>query len=345
MWRLLGVSALALVMWSASCKNTTKGGETQKPTINPNELTVAFYNVENIFDIYDDPKTNDGDFTPSGKLAWSEDKYKVKLERISEAITFLDASLPDVIGLCEVENRQVVSDLASTINLASAGYGIVHIDSDDERGIDVALLYKQSEVEIISSENLKVMLPASGDKTRDILHVVAVSHGERIHFYVNHWPSRSGGQVESEPNRMAAASTLRKSMDKVISKEADAKIICMGDYNDHPNDKSITEGLGANGSEGAKYIDLMAPLHAEGKGSYWYKGSWGALDQFIVSAGLHAANSGWCYKSSSAKFLDDERIMFKDNKGIMRPNRTYVGDDYKAGFSDHLPIRMELIWK
>lgn len=345
MWRLFGASMMAIVFWSASCKDAARGTVSAEPTKNPTELTVAFFNVENIFDIYNDPEKNDNDFTPTGKLQWSEDRYQMKLAHIAEAISLIDSELPDVMGLCEVENRKVVEDLISTSALKEAGYGIVHYDSPDERGIDVAFIYKIDEVQVISSKNIKVKMPTPGDKTRDILYVEAKVHGQNIHFFVNHWPSRSGGQSESEPNRLAAAAALKKAMDAVRKNDPDARIISMGDFNDHPNDKSITEGIGANGNEKATYVDLMAPLHSKGVGSYWYKGEWGALDQFIVSRATIGAVSGWMYEEGSAGFLNDDKVMFTDSKGVKRPSRTYVGDDYKAGYSDHLAARMKLIWK
>jgi predicted extracellular nuclease len=343
MMKAAAICIAAIVMWSASCKDTTSSkGNVSGP--DKSELIVGFYNVENIFDTENDPKTNDDDFTPSGKLQWTPDKYLVKLDRTGEAFQMMDANFPDVIGLCEVENLKVLSDLVATDRLKSQGYKIVHMDSEDERGIDVALIYKSTSIEVVSSKKIKVSLADANDRTRDILYVEGVVHGEKIHFFVNHWPSRSGGQEQSEPNRIAAAKTLKSEIDVIVKKDANAKVICMGDFNDHPNDKSMMEALGANGTVGAPMINLMAKKHAAGEGSYWYKGSWGALDQFIVSSAW-TSMKGWSCTDADARIIKEPKLLFTDGNGVARPSRTYAGDDYKSGYSDHLPVVVKCSWK
>lgn len=339
-FKALSIVFAAVVMWGASCKDATKSTENIK-LLETKEITVAFYNVENIFDTTDDPNTNDNDFTPTGKLEWTNDRYVVKLRHTAEAMKEMDTGLPDVLGLCEIENRKVLEDLIAQPELKGYDYAIIHADSPDERGIDVALLYKKALCKEVKTEFLRVEFPENpSDRTRDILHAELQVGSENVHFFVNHWPSRSGGQEESEFKREAAARKLRAQVDAL--KSENAKIIIMGDFNDHPDNKSILDVLGASEFSGSVLYNMAAAGHRAGEGSYWYKGSWGALDQFIVSPNLLEAASGWRTEKGDFRFVKSPVLLFTDSKGVARPNRTYVGDDYKAGYSDHLPIVMKL---
>lgn len=336
---LMGVS---LFMWGASCKDVTSKGVEEKGKVNKDlkELCVGFYNVENIYDTENDPKTLDDDFTPTGKYEWSAERYKTKLDRTSEVLSMMSVELPDVVGLCEIENGKVLEDLISTPRLIKGNYGIVHYDSPDERGIDVAFLYKKSSLEIISSENIKAVLPVSEDpNTRDVLYVKAKTGGEDIHFFVNHWPSRRGGQQESEPSRIMVAQLVKERVQSILSKNPDARVLLMGDFNDYPTDKSIREVLGARGDLKGELYNTVDSLNAKGIGSYWYKGSWNALDQIILSKPFVQSSSGWILNPSKpVHFINEEKLLFRDKEGIARPNRTFAGDDYKGGYSDHLPV-------
>jgi predicted extracellular nuclease len=171
--------------------------------------------------------------------------------------------------------------------------------------------------------------------------------GETIHFFVNHWPSRSGGQAESEPNRLAVAQLLKAKVDAVFAENANAKIVIMGDFNDHPNDKSVFEVLGAKEVASSSLFNHMYSIHTSGNGSYFYKGEWGALDQMITSRGLMMTNenpktSGWHVDNQSAGVLREEKLLFRDKEGVARPSRSYAGDSYKGGYSDHLPVFIKL---
>lgn len=332
---------VALIMWGASCKDVTSA-EKDKVKLNKsvNDLTIGFYNVENIYDTSDDPNTLDNDFTPSGKYEWTPDRYKTKLDRVSEVLSLMDNDLPDVVGLCEIENKGVLEDLIATSLLRPGQYGIVHYDSPDERGIDVALIYKRSVLELEHSEKIKVVLPVNEDpNTRDILYVRAKAGGQALHFFVNHWPSRRAGQQESEPSRIKAAEIVKTRMDAILSSDPSARILMMGDFNDYPTDKSIREVIGASGNRGGLFYNTVDSLNAIGQGSYWYKGAWNALDQIIISNSLVSGNEGWVLDNSRpVRFINDERLLFRDREGVARPNRTYVGDDYKGGYSDHLAV-------
>lgn len=340
-FRLLIPGVIAFLLFANSCATAQKKGKADKE-----EAMVAFYNVENLFDTLDDPLTMDEDFTPAGKLQWNAKKYSEKLMRISEVIDMLPGELPAFVGLCEIENRNVLNDLVhqSTLNgsAKSAYYEVIHADSPDERGIDVAALYDPSRLKDVRFEYYSISLPDPKDpNTRDILHVTCKMGKDEVHFFVNHWPSRSGGQVESEPNRIAVARLLKSKVDLLISENADAKIIIMGDLNDHPNDISVHDELGAKEIPTASLYNQMYAIHASGKGSYFYKGEWGALDQMITSKGL-MQTTGWHVDAESAGVLRDDKILFYDKDGVARPSRSYAGDSYKGGYSDHLPAFLKL---
>lgn len=290
--------------------------------------TVVFYNVENLFDTREDPGINDRDFTPKGRLAWNMTRYERKLERLSDAISWSGAQLPMMIGLAEVENRSVVEDLARTGRLASGGYEVVHFDSPDERGIDVALLVREASVR--HAEPLLVDL--GHDRTRDILHATVVVGDEVWHVFVNHWPSRREGPAISAPKRMKAARVLR---DAVSALPKGERILIMGDLNDTPMDASIREGLGAVCLPSGELVDLMCLDVPEGHGSHNYKGEWAYLDQFIVDRAT-------VERVARAGAVRDERLMFRHPRYGLSPDKTYSGTSYKGGFSDHLPIVLEL---
>jgi predicted extracellular nuclease len=309
------------------------------------EVVVAFYNVENLFDTIDDPLIIDEDFTPTGKLQWTAARYVEKLSRISEVIEMLPGDLPVFIGLCEIENRPVLNDLVKQGAFSASGLGgyeIIHANSPDERGIDVAALYDAARLTNVHFDYYSIALPDPKDpNTRDLLHVRAMLGKDEIHFFVNHWPSRSGGQAESEPNRLAVATLLKSKIDAVLSDNSDAKILIMGDFNDHPNDKSVYEVVGAKDDTSASLYNQMYGIHAAGNGSYFYKGEWGALDQIITSSGFMRSSS-WQVDAHAAGVFRDEKILFKDKDGVARPSRSYAGDSYKGGYSDHLPVYIKL---
>ena len=310
------------------------------------EALVAFYNVENLFDTIDDPLTIDEDFTPAGKLQWTAPRYTEKLSRISEVIDLLPGELPVFIGLCEIENRSGLDDLVKqpVLNARAemGSYEIIHADSPDERGIDVAAIYDASRLKNVRFEYYSIALPDPKDpNTRDVLHARGRFENDEIHFFVNHWPSRSGGQAESEPNRLAVAALLKLKIDAVLSENDNAKILIMGDFNDHPNDKSVYEILGAKDQPSAPLYNQMYAIHAAGNGSYFYKGEWGALDQMITSFGF-MNTKGWHVDAQAAGVLREEKILFRDKEGVARPSRSYAGDSYKGGYSDHLPVFIKL---
>ncbi|MEO0403969.1 MAG: endonuclease/exonuclease/phosphatase family protein, partial [Bacteroidota bacterium] len=297
-----------------------------KPTTfnaSEDELTLAFYNVENLFDTQDDPDTNDEEFTPTGKKAWTVERYNVKLEHLGHVIHSIDTHMPDILGVCEVENKKVLEDLNRSPYFEGANYEILHKESPDGRGIDVGLLYNPKKLTLEIEGVIKSELPAGNrPNTRLILHASGKYQGQNIHIFVNHWPSRSGGKKETEPNRLTVARNLKGYVSSLQERHPDALYIFMGDFNDHPNDPSINQVLKAG--KGGKYDfeNLMWDFHKNGQGSYNYRGNWGALDQFIVSRNL-VDGEGVEVETSSIQFFQQPFMMYTNDKGETYPSRTY----------------------
>ncbi len=313
---------------------------------NPSVHTVAFYNVENLFDTEDDPNTFDDDFTPNGKQKWTTERYQEKIKKIAKVISMIgDEDGAEIIGVCEIENEKVLKDLINDPQLKKYGYNYVHYDSPDERGIDVALLYKEPVFKVTSSKNYEAKLP-DNDKTRDVLLVSGKLEGEEIHIIVNHWSSRGGGEEKSRPKRMVSALVARKIVDDLEAKNPNAKILLMGDFNDEPFNESITKGLQAIEMPDIKdkqLFNTLASLKEQGKGTYNYKGDWNMLDQIIINKGFFSsinAMKGWRYLDGNiydAQYLKEASGKYKGN-----PFRTYVGTKFLGGTSDHFPIYVRL---
>ncbi len=294
--------------------------------------TVVFYNVENLYDTQDDPTRDDNDFLPDGPMHWTEERLQTKYTNLGKAIALSGEKLPAMIGLAEVENATVVEGLARSEALSAAKYVVVHHESPDERGIDVALLVDPHHFNVLSSEALKV--PLKNDLTRDILHAVLAGAADTFHVFVNHWPSRREGQEKSEPKRLAAANTLAQAMARIRT-GLHVHVLVMGDFNDTPTDKSIQQGLSAGCDRKAPLVDLMCVDQPKGFGSHQYDGHWDYLDQFIVSQDMMPL-------VASAEALWTKRLLFKHPKFGLSPNKTYSGQNYKGGYSDHLPVVLRL---
>ncbi|MEL6943263.1 MAG: endonuclease/exonuclease/phosphatase family protein, partial [Bacteroidota bacterium] len=208
---------------------------------------VAFYNVENLFDTVDDPIKPDEEFTPEGRQKWSNARYFAKLLKIAKVVEQMDH--PAFIGMCEVENRTVLEDLISRPALNNRAYGIVHHESPDYRGIDVAFLYDKKQFKVKKSQTIRINFPAEiveDYTTRDILMVEGTFQKKQpLYFFINHWPSRRGGLKESEPKRTYVAAQLRKAVDSLFQVNPNAQIMIMGDFNDETDNKSISEVLNA----------------------------------------------------------------------------------------------------
>ncbi len=289
-------------------------------TASADSLCVVSYNVENLFHPDKDSITNDGEWTPDGERHWSFARYNRKVENIARVLTNIgEWSGVDVVGLQETENAAVVKKLCYTLRRGE--YGFVHYDSPDRRGIDVALIYKKSRIDTLSSKALSILIQRerlsqhSDLRTRDILYVSAlVDKKDTIHFFVCHLPSQRGGAAESAWKREAAKETLQQAVDSVQETNKDAKIIVMGDMN--------SEDIRVSG---------LVDERMRGNGTHKYQGRWTYLDHFYVSPSIHEV--------STARVYDAQWIQENDEKYLgLKPHRTYNGFTYQNGYSDHLPI-------
>lgn len=318
-------------------------------------LTVAFYNVENLFDTEDDPNTFDDDRTPEGKDHWDDAKYQDKILKIAKVLSEIgseqSAGPPAVIGLCEIENISVLEDLVNSDLLKAYKYEIIHYDSPDERGIDVALLYRRSFFDAIDTQSRRLLIydkdnPDKRDYTRDQLVVSGLLANEKFHFIVNHWPSRSGGEAKSSYKREKAAALNKRIIDSIFKQEPSAKIISMGDYNDDPSDKSFKEVLNTkNYKADLNFQELYNPMeemHKRGIGTLAYRDKWNLFDQLIVTQSLVSKeDSGFqFYKAGifNKSYLITQKGQFKGY-----PFRSYGYGGYEGGYSDHFPVYIHLI--
>ena len=315
---------------------------------------IGFYNLENLFDTLDSPTTNDADFLPNGRLHWDSAKYWSKQANLAKVISQLATEKTSdgvaLLGVSEVENRSVLEDLVHEPALKNRNYQIVHFDSPDERGIDVGLLYQPKYFTVTAAEALPVMIiePSTGDRdfTRDVLHVTGLFDGEPIHVLVNHWPSRSGGESASAWKRGEAAKVCRHIVDSLLAADADTKIVVMGDLNDDPTNKSLTQVLGAvRSADKMEATDLYNPMYdifQAGNGTLAYRDAWNLFDQLIVSKALvHKKTGGWQFYKP---VIFRQPWLFQED-GAFRgyPLRTFVGDIFLNGYSDHLPVYFFMI--
>jgi hypothetical protein len=309
---------------------------------------IGFYNLENLFDLEDDSLTRDEAFTPEGENRYTYSRYEKKKNGLARTILALGGWRPvELMGLCEVESRWVMDGLTAHSPLGNAGYEIIHQDSPDRRGIDVACIYQPDRFEPILYKYFRVKFPFDPDRTtRDLLYVKGIiPNGDTLHFFVNHWPSRYGGQFVSEPARQYVAGFLRQKVDSLQERFSNPLIILTGDFNDEPDDMSLAQTLDARTdpetiSEGA-LVNLMAPVKFE-YGTHSYAGEWGVLDQFIVSESLLGGRSTTTGYGKVGIF-DAPWLLKKNAAGEEVPNRTFQGPAYKGGYSDHLPIFLDLL--
>lgn len=299
------------------------------------QAIVGFYNLENLFDTVDDPKTIDEEFLPNGTNNWTDQRYATKLANISKVIA---SFYPDILGVSEIENRKVLEDLVAHPNLAAKRYQIVHFDMSDARGVDVALLYRASVFKPFSIKKLVIKNPEDAEfKTRDILWVKGLCLGDTLHVAVNHWPSRRGGK---EDMRLEAARVLRKAVDSVLAINANANIVMLGDFNDDPNNRSIKKILLAGDYDRKKntLVNTAEPTFKKGYGTLSFNGAWNLFDQVIVSRAL-TDKSGMDYTPDSFTVYVQRWMLVESGKYKGTPSRTFSGGVFNPeGYSDHLPV-------
>ena len=317
-----------------------------------NSLRVCFYNLENFFDCERNPEKNDGDFTPAGKYHWTKTRFYNKVNNIAKVFIAMGGGIsPEIIGVCEIENEEVITNLLYKSPLKSQGYKYVHYPTPDRRGIGIALFYKDKNFQMLYSKAIAVV--DSEDKTfktRDILYVKGVwrqNCSDTLHLFVNHFPSRYGGYVISMSKRTLAAKTLRSAVDSILWIDPAAKILIMGDFNDYPDDESIVKHLQApyhrEKNDTVNFVNTMLSyFHKNNVGTHKYAEHWGILDQIIVSPTLYFSSYGLRTNGNGVIF-DADFLLEKDETHTgVKPFRTYNGFSYKGGFSDHLPVFIDL---
>lgn len=322
----------------------------QNPQTEDKGVRIMFYNVENLFHPSNDSIKRDDEFTPKGTRYWSYRRYYDKLKNIAKtSIAVGEWEAPAVVGLCEIENIQCLKDLIYKSPLSNFGYEILHYESGDNRGIDVALLYRPDFFNLVDSHPYVLNFGPDSRPTRDILYAKGlVNKKDTLHLFINHWPSRYGGQLATAPKREKAAEILKSKYDSLLTLNPLANIIALGDFNDHPDDISMKEVLRAkkdtiNLTEG-DLVNLMWQYAESGAGTHKYQHVWGVLDQVIVSQNLIFSKNSLFASLSTAHIFKAEWLLEKDDVGE-KLNRTYVGFKYHGGYSDHFPIYVDVIFK
>ncbi len=293
----------------------------QSAVLAQDSLTIVSYNVENLFDCEHDTLKNDSSFLPHGLHHWNYHHYQTKLNRIAQVLVNISGwESAALVGLCEVENKRCLRDLC--YRLRRFHYQYVHYESDDERGIDVALLYDSTKVKILNSKTLCV--PLENDVTRDILCVKALIEGkDTLHAMVCHLPSQLGGSATTSKKRQVAKQVIQNQIDTILHTHPKAKIIVMGDMNSEAIDDL------------QRMNNLMIELEEMGIGTHKYQGMWSCLDQFYVSSALK--------NTTRASVFSPEWLLEEDTKYLdYQPKRTYVGYRYHDGYSDHLPVVLKI---
>lgn len=310
---------------------------------------IAFYNQENLFDTIDNPRKNDEEFLPNGKYKWNTERYLKKLDNMAKVIASMNNNNgADFLGMCEVESIEALTDLTKNKQLEKMAYKSVFFEGEDERGIDNAFIYKSSLVKIASGKSIPIPSDGiDGDHTRNLLLAeLTLTNNQKLYFIVNHWPSRREGEKESEFKRVFVASVVRKTCDSIYAINPKANIIVMGDLNDTPSNMSVIATLGATGSasktKDKMLFNTVKDLAMEGKGTHKYKNEWSMLDQIIISANLLNNKSKVKFVQGSAQVYKQDFMLETDEKYKGSPLRTFVGNKYLGGFSDHLPVMIYL---
>ncbi len=307
------------------------------------KIYISFWNLENLFDTIDDPENpGDDEYLPTAKSEWNEERFDRKLSNLSKIIRSMnDGHGPDILGVCEVENRFVLEELNKRF-LKGLNYEIVHYDSRDPRGIDVGLLFKKDKFVHLNSEPLRVFIQGN---TRDILFATLKFKDEVIHIFVNHWPSRRGGEEQSEPRRIRAANVVRSKIDSLLKVNPKANIVIIGDFNDMPDNKSILMTLMAIPFE----CDSLSPeytsnlyntaykKYSQGIGSYFHQGKFNMLDQIIISKGFLDKRK-LDYKCESFEVISNELNTTRSGRFKGAPYPTFGSGRYLGGYSDHFPV-------
>jgi predicted extracellular nuclease len=305
---------------------------------------VVFYNLENFFDTQTDSTRDYNEFTPEGALHWTDKKYQEKRTHIFQVLTAIAEWQPiTLMGFVEIENAFVLQDLINSTPLGRENYDVVHFESNDRRGIDVGLIYHADHFKLLSSQKIPVKDPGDPDfTTRDILYVKGLLAGDTLHVFINHWVSRWRGVMESQYLRVLCAESLKKVIDSVCVTNPDANILVMGDFNDNPDDKSILR-LTENTVNCQLHNVNLTTSNKNVKGTLKYGSEWSYFDQFLISTALLAGKSSSWLKAGNGHVFDASFLLEEDKKYLgVKLKRTYTGYKYNGGFSDHLPIFVDI---
>lgn len=318
------------------------------------KVSVAFYNLENLFDTVDG-SNDDGDFLPDGFYQWTPERYQMKLANMAEAISQIASDrAPDILGVCEIENRTVLEDLIAHPLLEGYNYSIVHFDSPDRRGVDVALLYRANIFKVTDTHTHPVNIPNEPHiLTRDILEVNGTIMGEPINILVAHWPSRAGGEQISLARRMAAARVMKSVTDSLRQIGPEQKVILLGDLNDDPISPSLTEGLESKNHirdlEEGTIFNVMAGLHRQGFGTLAYRDVWNLFDNILVTDNLIGEDLS-TFKvledpatNSYGRIFNASFLTQKTGRYRGYPLRTFSSGRFQNGYSDHYPVYIYLV--
>lgn len=294
---------------------------------------IVFYNVENYFDTYNQIGKSDEAYLPNSLKRWNYSKFKSKTQNIQKVLTSISPKqLPLLIGLAEIENITVVHELLNTKGISKSNYNIIHKESPDPRGIDVCLLYNKKRIHLIKKEFIKVCISKRKSRyTREILYAKLIRNNtDTLNVYVNHWSSECGGKRKTERKRIIAAKNLVKHINKLISKDKNAKIIIMGDFNESPQDIALRKYIYHH-----PYLRNIIPdKKKESRGTLKFKNKWQIFDQIIVSKNI---------SKLSMHIYNNKFLLETDKKyGGFKPKRTFLGMKFQNGYSDHLPVYIDL---
>jgi predicted extracellular nuclease len=315
---------------------------------------IVSYNTENFYDPFNDSLTNDDDFTPEGSYHWTWDKFKEKQRKVYKVIAAVGGwELPDIMGFAEIENHFVMENLLNSTPLKWRDYGLVHKESPDKRGIDVALIYRKEKFRLLHQGFYKIQYPWDTTlTTRDIIYVKGVTNfNDTLHVFMNHWPSKYGGQTETDRNRKFVAGVLRSIVDSIFKTDKASNIIIMGDFNDEPDNDNLFSALKVKNEFDTIQYGKLYNLgwymkNVKGMGSLKFQGKWGLIDQFIISGSLLMKSNSIYTTPDNAHVFNADFLSEKDETFIgSKPFRTSIGFKYNGGFSDHYPIYLDFFKK
>jgi endonuclease/exonuclease/phosphatase family metal-dependent hydrolase len=313
---------------------------------------IAFYNVENLFDYFKDSIKNDDAWTPRGANRWTKARYEKKQKDLFKTIAALGHEQPlAILGLCEIENKNVLQDLTRGTPLRTHNYRYIHYESADSRGIDVAMIYRPDLFEVLEHYPILLIVPPDTiSKTRDFLYVKGVLfQRDTVHLLVVHFPSKFGGLMQTKSRRAFAGELLRQKVDSILAENSLANIITMGDFNDEPSDESITISFRSRcdttNFQSDDMFNLMCRFEGK-KGSHKFRETWSIIDQIMISKSLVKNINGLSISDQKAHIFEPDFLLEDDRVNMgKKPFRTYIGTRYHGGFSDHLPVYIDVVSK